>query len=273
MLSNKKIEKLDLKEIDTLSPLEIDRIHKNFKNEFEEFLLVGGFPEWFEVRELKKWSSVLSNMISKKAIYEDIVNIFRIRNPKILESIFLFIIANQNKILSYEKINEIAKLKHEILINYLEYLKSSYLVVEILKFAKLKEQLKAKKKYLCIDQGLRNCLLSEYELKEDNVGFVVENVVGVHLYLHSKKKDSTLMYHKVNEEIDFVLKEKEEIIPVEIKYRSHVEEKEIKNIKKFIVENNCRKGFVITKDLFKVIKFDSKMLIFIPAIVFCLGLE
>jgi predicted AAA+ superfamily ATPase len=252
--------------------LEVDRIYKNLKKDFEEFLLVGGFPEWFEIKELKKWFFVLSNMISKKAIYEDVVNIFRIRNPKILESILTFIIANQSKILSYEKINEVARLKHEVLVNYLEYLKSSYLIVEILKFAKLKEQLKAKRKYLCIDQGLRNCLLSDYELKE-NVGFVIENVVGVHLYSYSKKVNANLMYYKANEEVDFVLEENKEIIPVKIKYRTRIEEKDMKSIKKFILENDCKRGLIITKDLFKVVKFNSRKLIFIPAAILCLGLE
>lgn len=58
----------------------------------------------------------------------------------------------------------VVKLDRATLINYIEFLKSSYLLAEVLKFAGIKEQIKAKKKFLSIDQGLRNAVLKEYVL-------------------------------------------------------------------------------------------------------------
>lgn len=268
------------KKPDVLGPqphgfLEIDRLQKELKTDFDEFLLVGGFPEWFDVKDVKKWFSVLSNMISKKAIYEDAASVYGIRNPKILELVFTFITANQSRILSYEKINEVAGLKHEVLVRYIEYLKSGYLVMEILKFAGLKEQLKSMKKYLCIDQGLRNALLSEYDIGENNAGFAIENVVGAHLYFGAKNRGASLMYHRTNgDEVDFILKECDgSIIPVEIKYKNNIEESDLGSIKRFIQDNGCKLGFVITKDVSRVVETGSNgRLVLVPALVFCLGM-
>lgn len=266
MLKGRKVEDVDIQKIDTL---EVEKIVKKFENDFKEYLLVGGFPEWFEVKDKDRWFKILVNMIPKRAIYEDISTIFKIRNTKILETILSFVVANQGKILAYETINEVANLKHEILVNYLEYLKSSYLVVEILKFAKIKEQLKAKKKYLCIDQGLRNAILSEYEVKEDNIGFIVENVVGLHLWYEAKKRRGKLSYYKVNDEIDFILSGKT-LIPVEIKFREIIKEKDIKPIKNFIEKYNTKKAFVLTKTIYEVEELGTAKILFVPVIFFLL---
>ena len=197
------------------------------------------------------------------------VKLFGIKNPRVLELILTFIAANQSKILAYETINDVAKLDRSTLLNYLEFLKSSYLLVEILKFARLKEQLKAKKKFLLLDQGIRNAILKEYEIREENLGFVIENVVGNRLYLISKEKNRNLFYWKINDEVDFVLRG-EKILPVEVKYRDEIKAKDIKGLLNFMEKFKVKEGFVITKSLLKREKMRGKFLYFIPCWLFLL---
>lgn len=250
----------------------VDKLLNQHKEDFKQYMLVGGFPEFFEVKEVKKWFLILKNSVSNKAIYEDITTTFKIRNTKILEQVLSFIIANQSKILSYEKINEVAGLKHEILTNYIEYLKSSYLIIEILKLAKnIKEQLKSKKKFLCVDQGLRNALLKDYEVKEDNEGFIIENIVGLHCYLESLKKDKKIMYYRSNNEVDFVVKDKE-IIIIESKYKKSIAQKDIKKVRGEMKKIGCNEAYIVTKNDFKVIRGKEKVVL-IPALVFCLFID
>ncbi len=263
MFKGKEIDEINFESIDAV---EVDRICNKFKEDFDEYLLVGGIAEWFEVNDVDKWFKILTGLVTKKAIYEDISTLFGIKNIKTLENIFSFIVANQSRILSYEAINEIANLKHEILVNYIEYLKSSFLIIEILKFAGIKEQLKSKKKYLCIDQGLRNSTLLEYEIKEDNVGFIIENVAGLHLWYSAKRVNGNLMYYKINDEIDFVVQKGNEIIPIEVKYRGDIQEAETFKLKKFIQKFKLKKGVVLTKNLFK----SEGEIRFIPVIFYLL---
>ncbi|MDH7514021.1 MAG: ATP-binding protein [Clostridiales bacterium] len=273
---------ISIDELDVWDEHEIRRVRNDFQEVFREYIVVGGFPEWFEVkkqREAKlRWFSLLVNDIPKKAIFEDIATLYNIRNPKILEQVFAFIAAHQSRILSYETVNDVAKLDRATLINYIEFLKASYLIVEVLKFAGIKEQLKAKKKYLIVDQGLRNAVLKEYEVREDNAGFILENVVGLHLYFSGREKGRKLYYIRVNVdgEVDFVWAEEEgkknrEVIPVEVKFQARIEKKDIKNILRFMDKEDLRMAYVITKDVYKKEEVGGRALHFVPAEVFLLG--
>lgn len=261
-----KVEKINFLEIEKIKPLDVSSLNKRVKPYFDEYLLVGGFPEWFKVKEVKNWFEKIINDIPKKAIYEDIINIFNIKSPRILENIFAFMLENQSRILSYETINEIAGLQRSILLNYIEYLKSSYLLIEVQKFTKkVKERIKSKKKFLILDQGIRNAILKEYKLNLENIGFIIENVIGVHL-----SRCGEIYYFKMNDEIDFIFKHNKLLIPVEAKYRERVEFP--KSIIKFMQKYNTECGLVITKDVFKIEYnyLPNRKIYFIPAWLFIL---
>lgn len=238
--------------------IEISRLEKRIENLFKEFILVGGFPEWFEIKNVPEWFDKLINDIPKKAVYEDIQNKFGIKTPKILENLFTFFVSNQSRILSYEKINEVAGLNRATLLNYIEYLKTAYLIIELPKFSKnIKEQIKSMKKFLIIDQGLRNAILKDYELKADNIGFIIENVIGVHLTRHK------LFYLRTNGEVDFILKKNDLLIPIEVKYSANPEIN--KTFIRFLSKNKLKHGIIVTKNIFKKETIGNKELYFLPA--------
>ena len=258
------LEEIDFTDLIQKERIEISRMEKKVNLYFSEYLLVGGFPEWFNVNDVKKWFEKIINDIPKKAIYEDVANIFGIRSPKTLENIFAFICENQSKILTYEKINEVANLHRSILLNYIEYLKSSYMLIEIPKFAKtVKEQIKARKKFLVVDQGIRNALMKDYEIKIENVDFVVENVVGIHAYLQGK-----LFYLRTDGEVDFILKKQKKIIPIEVKYSDNPSL--TKAFIEFLIKHKLDYGVIVTKNVFKKEKRDDKVIYYIPAWLFIL---
>lgn len=257
--------------LEKFDPIEVDKVCDHVKKDFNEYMSVGGIPEWFEVKDREKWFKMLTTLVAKKALYEDIATLFKIRNIRILENIFSFIVANQSSVIAYETINEVANLKHEILVNYVEYLKSSYLIIEIFKFAKIKEQLKAKKKYLCMDQGLRNATLLEYLVKEENVGLVVENIVGLHLWYYAKSTNAKLMYYKTDDEIDFILQGKE-TTPIEVKYKEVIKSSDIAKLEKVIAKLKIKNGFILTKNLFKIEKIGNKKIFLVPVSFFILYL-
>jgi hypothetical protein len=119
------LQKIKFGMLETLDEWEIKATFYKIKDAFNEYLMVGGFPEWFEIKKAKSeeaidlWFSRLINDIPKKAIYEDISNLFGIKNPKVLETVLAFITANQSRLLAYETINDIAKLDRATLVNLL----------------------------------------------------------------------------------------------------------------------------------------------------------
>lgn len=271
--ASKEVKRYTIDELFAMKNTELRALGYGIREAFTEYLLVGGFPEWFVLRDkpdgVRMWFKRLVEDITKRAIYEDISSIYEIRNPKVLELILTFIVAHQSRVLAYETINEIAGLDRTTLINYIEFLKSAYMIVEVLKFAGIKEQMKAKKKYLVIDQGIRNALLKDYSLREENIGFVIENVIGISLYVLSKEIGEAVFYYKTNAEVDFILKGRE-TIPVEVKYRSQITEKDSQHLLGILKRMKSKKGIMITKDILKKEKINNSEILYIPAWAFLL---
>jgi predicted AAA+ superfamily ATPase len=254
----------DMKKTDAVSLL---AAHKKLAKTLDEYLLVGGFPEWFEVKNeeaaQERWLAHLLADVPKKAIYEDIAVYFNIRNPKVLDLLFSILAINQSKILSYEKLNEVANLDRATLLSYLEFLKSSYLVLDVPIYGSPRKQIKAMKKFLIIDQGLRNALMKEYVLKEDNRGFIIENLVGIALSLNYKNitywKDQTY-------EVDFIVND----IPFEVKYQNVINENDFRCVLKFLEKFKKGQGVVITKDIYDEKTIEGMKISFLPFWLFLL---
>lgn len=247
-------------------PFEIRRVIKKLKPWFDSFLEVGGFPEWFEIRDKNRWYRRLIEDIPKKAIYEDVSDLFGVRNTRVLELVLDFLAANQSRIISYESINEVAGLDRNTLVRYLDYLKSTYLIIEILKYAgNIKSQMKAKKKYLMIDQGIRNSLVKEYEVKETNIGFIVENTIGAHLFKTGIKK----IYYP-GDELDFVFVSGGKLVGLEVKYRKNIKERDLENIRRILENKEIKYGIVVTKDRLEKKRHKGKEIFLVPAPLFCL---
>jgi len=236
---------------------------------FGRFLLVGGFPESREVEGTARWFELLRNMVAQKAVYTDVAATFNIRAVKVLDSVLHFIVQNQSRLLTYESINAVAGLKHEVLQDYIEYLKASYLIVEIRKNApKVSEQLRSRKKYLCADQGLRNALLAEYEVEEANEGFVAENVVGMHVHLAASRSGRRVFYSLQGEDIDFVVTG-DPLLLVEVKYRTRVGGEDLAKVWSAMSSTGARRAFLVSKRDYAVHRDGEREVMVVPAAVFC----
>lgn len=216
----------------------------------EEYLIVGGFPEWFEIdpkmRKPERWFRMLYEDVPKKAFYEDVVKRFNIRNPKAMEVLFAFIAQNQSRVLSYESMNRVVGLDRATLLDYIQFLTSTYLLIVIgLWSEKLSTTEKAKKKYLVLDQGIRNGILREYNIGDNNLGFIVENVVGVYLHRLCEREGLKLSHIRSNGEVDFVVSSNERSVPVEVKTSDKFSIS--REMKDHMRTNGSPHGVVITK--------------------------
>lgn len=120
------------------------------------------------------------------------------------------------------------------------------------------------KKYLIIDQGLRNALVKDYTLKENNKGFIIENLVGLTLALNFK---NITYWKKQNYEVDFIADE----IPIEVKYKNMIGKKDFIGLLKFLDSHKKTNGIVITKNKLGFQKIDGKTIRFVPFWLFLLS--
>lgn len=177
------------------------------KKAFEEYLLQGGFPELFNVKDSKAYIQTLVNNI----ITVDIKRRFKIRYLDALVKITNYIIANFAQEVNYKSIAEMFGLgSQHTAENYVNYLRQAYLLVGLNKFSfKARERVRAEKMYL-IDQSLISN--QDNNLTSDNTGWKLENIVYLELLRRKKTADIDIYYYREGYEIDFVICEKQSIL-------------------------------------------------------------
>ncbi len=230
---------------------------------FDEYLNRGGFPHLLEVENPILWQRLLREDVIEKVIYRDLVDLYEIKKPQVLEKFFLYLAGHSSDIVNITNIANSLCLSREYTLKYLNYLIESFLVFEIRKYSpSVEKQIRSNQKVHLIDSGLITVFGGGN--KENRVeGQKVESLVG-RCFL----KDN-VFYWREREEVDFVLDldagERKPLLPVEVKYRNTILPRDLKGIIKFMEKYGVREGIVVSKDLLQKRKQDDKILWLIPA--------
>jgi len=238
-------------------------VHKKEKitNQLREFIDVGGYPEWFKVKNRNQWSRILVDDYLALILFKDIVHVFKIKDPVLLERMVFEVATFTTERFSYTKLAKRLDTDRETVKLYLYYLESAGLItISEVFFPKKKARERMEKKLYLWEEGMRRALTMD-----SNDPRSVENIVAHHLCVlgMEKKPFFRSYYWKNHHEVDFILDTGSVVIPFEIKYRSdpfHVD-----GIIEFMDGHDIKKGYVITKGKKQVRTYGDKEIIFIPA--------
>ncbi|SNZ02719.1 hypothetical protein SAMN06265182_0192 [Persephonella hydrogeniphila] len=235
-----------------------------WKKEFLEYLEYGGFPEiiFFDDEKLKL--KTLQNYF-EVMLYKDLVERFQIKNPLILKYFIKRVVENLGKPLSVNNIfNELKsqgyKISKDSLYEYLEMIEDIYLSIIVKKYSKsmLKTEFSQKKAYI-VDSGLINAL--SFSFKE-NYGALLENLIAKEFRANGYE----IFYYKEKKECDFVVVNKNRIMPVQVSYSLYNEEtkeREINGLLEAAKFLNVKNGIILTFDEFdQIINDDIEIKIF-----------
>jgi len=199
------------------------------KNLFEEYLDFGGFPEVALSEKLKQ--EILSDYY-EMFIYRDLVERFSIRNTRLLKMLTKYLITNISSIFSissyYYSTKKEMKVSKETILEYISHLLDINLIylVPIFSYSLKVQQVNPSKTY-CIDTGLRNAVALKFS---KDVGRLTENMV----YIELKRRGKEIFYWKNKQEIDFVIKEKNnKLTAINVNYTDKINEREIKGLQEF----------------------------------------
>lgn len=252
--------------LDDIDSLKIKKYEKDAKILFEDYLLKGGFPNIFEVNEIGLWQKLIKDDIVDKAIYRDIVSLYGIKKPELLEKLFLYLIGINGQILNVSNIANSIGLSRDYVSKYLIYLKNAYFLLGVKKYAKpIEKVVRSNEKVYILDHAIINSLLNKTGIDEGFAGHLVESIIAEHLIGHE------YYYWRNYYEVDFILKVRNKILPVEVKYKGQVRKEDLKGLLNFMEKFKVDKGILITKNLFDKQKIEKKEIMFIPAWVFLLS--
>lgn len=234
-----------------------------------QYLNVGGFPEWFDIRNEETWFKILSEEYTSLLIYRDIVRIFKIRDPLLLESVFRFVSAHSSERFSYLGIAKQNDGDKETSKQYVFHLARSHLIslTDFYTKSKKASERKEKKIYFC-DLGLKNSIGGRQD-----IGFDAETCVYLHCLKHVSGYPMGKIFYwldKKKNETDIIMSYGSELIPVEVKYRSYIDDSDLKGILSFCQDFSVKNAYVVTKTLMEEREIDGVMVSFIPLWLFLL---
>ncbi|HPI19767.1 MAG TPA: ATP-binding protein [Candidatus Kapabacteria bacterium] len=187
------------------------------KQSFLKYMQEGGLPELFHLPNDETKSHYISS-IKDTCLLRDIIQRYNIKDARLLDDLFAFLVNNAANLISINSIINFFKSKsrktsYETLSNYIEYMKNTYLVYEAKKFnIKGKEILSGNSKYYLNDLSFKNYLYSGFQY---GYGYMLENLVYLRLLRNGYKVYTGNLR---NREVDFVAMKNDVVKYFQISY-------------------------------------------------------
>lgn len=196
---------------------------------FNRYLTIGGFPELVLSDDDAYAQRMLREDVVDKVIKRDVLSLFNIRSPLLMEKLFLYLCMNSTEIFSITTAaKELENTSVTTLDNYIEALVMSNLIY----LAKpmnvgSKGSLKGKPKIFIADAAIRNAVLMVDDVLSDEseLGAMVETTVYKHIVSFYQGSTAQLGYFRKakdnQKEVDVVIELPREKILCEVKYRNN----------------------------------------------------
>lgn len=184
---------------------------------FTSYLQTGGLPELFALPNEETKRHYVSS-VKDTVLLRDIIQKNAIKDPKLLEDIFVYLINNASNLLSVNNITNYLKSNgrkttFDTISNYIGFVEDTFLVHKAERYdIKGKDLIAGNVKYYANDLAYKNYLYSGFGY---GIGYLLENLV--YLFLRRAGFD---VYVGVlpNKEVDFVAKKASEILYIQCAY-------------------------------------------------------
>jgi predicted AAA+ superfamily ATPase len=189
----------------------------NTKDSYFDYLKSGGLPELFSLPNEETKQHYVS-AIKDTVLLRDIIQRHSIKEPKLLEDLFIYVVNTASNLMSLNNITNYFKSKgrkttYDTVANYLGYIEDTYLIHKVERFdIKGKETIAGNVKYYCNDLAYKNFLFNGFAY---GIGYFLENLVYLEL-----RRSGFKVYVGVlpNKEVDFVAKKADRILYVQSAY-------------------------------------------------------
>jgi hypothetical protein len=164
-----------------------------------------------------------------------------------------FVSSESANIINFTNLSSKFSTRYETISTYLLYLESAF-IINILKKYSRGGLAKAKSwpKVHIQDPAFTNCMLNlgrDVLTRSEIMGRIAE---GIAVGLLSRFGFPVFYWRQRDKEVDIILEKRGKLLPIEIKYTSQVDTRELSGIRSFEAKYKTQRALVITKDKFKV---------------------
>lgn len=223
---------------------------EQLKNEFNEFITFGAYPEVVIEKNFEEKKLLLRNII-QTYLFKEIKDVLGFKEHYLFENILRMLAIQNGKLIKKTSLSQNLDLNWNKVSESLAILEKTGLIISIKPFHtnKAKEIVKTPKIYFH-DLGFVNALLKNFEevnFRTDK-GEIYESFVLQELI---KNNIIPKFWNKQQSEIDFVIEQNQEIIAIEVKSKL---KKVPLSTKMFLKEYKTKKVYVLNQETDKKIK-------------------
>lgn len=204
---------------------------------FEEYLRVGGYPEYV----LRGNPEYLPALL-KSTVYRDIVSVYGIKHPRVMDDLLVLMANRLGSRTSYTKLKNILRVTVDTVRDYLHFLEEAFILQRVEKFSpSVNERIYAEAKYYFFDAGMRNAL----------TGYRDEGAVAGNVCFQILRAGRAEFFHffERDKEVDFVVKTPDGPLPVEAKFvdRIGMGDDRLDGLRSFIRKHRPPRALVATR--------------------------
>ena len=227
------------------------------KKAFNEYLKLGGFPEYLKTQDKEYIRNIFDNIL-----YKDVIARYFIKKQKLIKELINILTTNVSSTFTYNSIKNSLGLSNSITVKeYISYLANSYFFFELSKFDfSLRKSLNAPKKIYLIDTAFNQIAGFNFS---PNSGKNLENVVFIELKIRKKE----IYYFAGKKECDFVIKNETKIVQaIQVCYNLEKDnkEREVNGLLEALNKFGLKKGHILTFDQEEEFNREGKRIIVIP---------
>ncbi|MGC9345643.1 MAG: ATP-binding protein, partial [Candidatus Bathyarchaeales archaeon] len=240
---------------------------KEFTPLFNEYLIFGGYPAVIKAEDFETKRIILKN-IYDTYVSKDVVEFLKVSDAFRYRNVVRSLAALTGNLVNYTEVCSTCQTYYKELKRMLSILSETYIIKLIQPFYKnLITELKKIPKVYFFDLGLRNYVIDNFNPleKRTDAGALIENFVF--LSLRNNFPEANINYWRTiaKAEVDFVFRMRDEVIPIEVKYRFFRKPKISRSLRSFIRSYKPKKALVITKDFWGKMKVNNTVILFVPA--------
>jgi len=241
-------------------PQKVDSLFKDkLRKLLEEYLTYGGYPRIVLEKDEQKKIFLLKNLFSTY-VEKDIVKLYGVKYKEKAIILLKYLAETVGGLLNFNELCQLTNLHFHEVKELISIFEQTYVIKRISPFYKnLVTELKKNPKVYFFDLGFRNLLVDRFNFSEDEWGKILENY-GFLLY---KEKILNFWRTTAKAEIDFVLKEKNDLIPIEIKKTAKVS----RSLLSFINVYHPKMALIFNLDKSDSFSRNNTKIFFIPMVL------
>ncbi len=247
---------------------EQEKIYGKYLTEkLNNFTIFGSYPEILLLKNIDEKIELLGEIYSSY-ITKDVIDFMNVAKITTYKNLVIALASQIGNLISKTEISSLLGNNLMTISKYLTLLEETFIIHLLPPILSMKRnEIKSSHKLYFIDNGIRNYAVKHFgEINSrSDVGQLIENLVFAELLKNLEKTEELYFWRtKSGAEVDFVIKSKERIIPIEVKISTAKQEKLSKSFHSFIKKFEPRIAVYLNKDYFGTRKVNGTNVFFIP---------